>query len=175
MFCHVCALKMLFCFDMLLAGPEQPGNRQPGLVSARMECQWVHTEHATKSTKPARSQTLDSRLQSQTPSSVLSCTCRSIYLTNAPGVCPARLGPARSLGHGLLFKLLYYLWLAELGNPASRLSSSPACYGLTLIEFVWRRCFLACWLAGRDISGLWSLVVGSDCSGCPFMACFVVS
>lgn len=33
MFCHVCALKMLFCFDMLLAKPSQarldPGQSRP--------------------------------------------------------------------------------------------------------------------------------------------------
>jgi len=86
-------------------------------------------------------------------------------------VFAARL--TRSLGHGLLFKLLYYLWLAELGNPASsRICSSLACYGLTLIEFVWRRCLLVfgllvlCLPAGVSF-GLWS--------ACPFMARFVLA
>lgn len=115
MFCHVCALKMLFCFDMLLAW--LPCN-QPGSLAALQSTSTslqgqanTHTQTDTLtyvyivegwSQGPTRRQRWSwrgSRSRSRSWSRswrrscshlatlLLSCTCRSIYLTNAFGVC----------------------------------------------------------------------------------------
>lgn len=107
MFCHVCALKMLFCFDMLLAW--LPCN-QPGSLAALQSTSTslqgqvnTHTDTLTYvyivegwSQGPTRRRRWScrrsrswswSRSCSHLATLLLSCTCRSIYLTNAFGVC----------------------------------------------------------------------------------------
>lgn len=97
MFCHVCALKMLFCFDMLLAWlPYSKLTSSPALSAwllvysaARLyrTGRRVDTSiHTAYSAGKLATRSLKSGPESHL-ATLLSCTCRSIYLTNAFGVC----------------------------------------------------------------------------------------